>query len=112
MLEDHLKLANPCRRLRSGPARAYIDDFADWLQERGYPVGSRSLQGNRCQGEAHRDFHVIAAIIPRHPHHLADADSLQLHLVLKAPIPPMPRFAPINPVAHTYNPGAQPGDWL
>ena len=43
MLEDHLKLANPCRRLRSGPARAYIDDFADWLQERGYPVGSRSF---------------------------------------------------------------------
>ena len=43
MLEDHLKLANPCRRLRSGRARAYIDDFADWLQERGYPVGSRSF---------------------------------------------------------------------
>ena len=43
MLEDHLKLANPCRRLRSGPARAYIDDFADWLQERGYPANSRSF---------------------------------------------------------------------
>ena len=34
MLEDHLKLANPCRRLRSGPAGAYIDDFADWLRTR------------------------------------------------------------------------------
>ena len=43
MLEDHLKLANPCRRLRSGPARTYIDEFADWLRERGYPASSRSL---------------------------------------------------------------------
>ena len=43
MLEDHLRLANPCRRLRSGPARAYIDDFADWLLERGYPATSRSF---------------------------------------------------------------------
>jgi hypothetical protein len=38
MLEDRLKLAITCRRLRSGPADAYIDDFADWLPERGYPV--------------------------------------------------------------------------
>ena len=43
MLEDHLKLANSCRRLRSGPAGAYIDDFADWLQERGHPANSRSF---------------------------------------------------------------------
>ena len=43
MLEDHLKLASPCRRLRSGPARAYIDDFADWLRERGHPPHSRSF---------------------------------------------------------------------
>ena len=43
MLEDHLKLANPCRRLRSGPAGAYIDDFADWLRERGHPPHSRSF---------------------------------------------------------------------
>ncbi len=43
MLEDHLKLAITCRRLRSGPAIAYIDDFADWLQERGYPANSRSF---------------------------------------------------------------------
>ena len=43
MLEDHLKLANSCRRLRSGPAGAYIDDFADWLRERGYPANSRSF---------------------------------------------------------------------
>ena len=43
MLEDHLKLASSCRRLRSGPARAYIDEFADWLQERGHPATSRSF---------------------------------------------------------------------
>ena len=43
MLEDHLRLANPCRRLRSGPAAAYIDEFADWLCERGHPEGSRSF---------------------------------------------------------------------
>ena len=43
MLEDHLKLAITCRRLRSGPADAYIDDFADWLRERGYPANSRSF---------------------------------------------------------------------
>ena len=43
MLEDHLKLANTCRRLRSGPAGAYIDDFADWLRRRGYPANSRSF---------------------------------------------------------------------
>ena len=43
MLEDHLKLANPCRRLRSAPVAAYIDDFADWLRERGHPPNSRSF---------------------------------------------------------------------
>ena len=43
MLEDHLKLANPCRRLRSGPVAAYIDEFADWLWERGHPPNSRSF---------------------------------------------------------------------
>ena len=43
MLEDHLKSATTCRRLRSGPAVAYIDDFADWLQERGHPANSRSF---------------------------------------------------------------------
>ena len=43
MLEDHLKLANPCRRLRSGPVAAYLDEFADWLWERGHPPNSRSL---------------------------------------------------------------------
>ena len=43
MLEDHLTLANACRRLRSGPAGAYVDDFADWLQERGHPATSRSF---------------------------------------------------------------------
>ena len=43
MLEDHLKLANPCRRLRSGPVAAYIDEFADWLRERGHPPNSCSF---------------------------------------------------------------------
>ena len=43
MLEDHLKSATTCRRLRSGPAGGHIDDFADWLQERGSPPSSRSL---------------------------------------------------------------------
>ena len=43
MLEDHLTLANPCRRLRSGPSGAYIDDFAEWLRERGHPASSRSF---------------------------------------------------------------------
>ena len=43
MLEDHLTLANPCRRLRSGPAGLHVDDFADWLRERGYRANSRTL---------------------------------------------------------------------
>ena len=43
MLEDHLTLANACRRLRSGPASAYVDDFADWLREHGHPASSRSF---------------------------------------------------------------------
>ena len=43
MLEDHLKLATTCRRLRSGPAGTYIDGFVDWLQERGHTANSRSL---------------------------------------------------------------------
>ena len=43
MLEDHLTLANPCRRLRSGPAGLHVDDFADWLRERGYRANSRSF---------------------------------------------------------------------
>ena len=43
MLEDHMKSATTCHRLRSGPARTYIDEFADWLQERGHPATSRSL---------------------------------------------------------------------
>ena len=43
MLEDHLKLANPCRRLRSGPVGVYVDDFAEWLRERGYRANTRSF---------------------------------------------------------------------
>ena len=47
MLEDHLKSSVTCRRLRTGPAFAHIDGFADWLHEHGYQAESvlRSLAG-------------------------------------------------------------------
>ena len=47
MLEDHLKSTITCDRLRSGPADAYIDGFADWLRECGYQAefALRTLAG-------------------------------------------------------------------
>lgn len=36
MLDDHLKAPGTRARLRAGPTAPYIDDFADWLDERGY----------------------------------------------------------------------------
>lgn len=50
MLEDHLKSPVTRRRLRAGPAARHIDDFADWLYDRGYkptPIDHilRSLAG-------------------------------------------------------------------
>ena len=36
MLEDHLKSAVTCRRLRTSLVALHIDAFADWLHEHGY----------------------------------------------------------------------------
>ena len=36
MLETHLRSRVTQRRLRSGPAADHVDQFADWLHDRGY----------------------------------------------------------------------------
>jgi len=36
MLETFLRIRAPGRRLRSGPAGPYLDDFARWLRDNGY----------------------------------------------------------------------------
>jgi hypothetical protein len=40
MLETHLSSPVTRRRLRTGPAAAHIDAFADWLHRQGYKPSS------------------------------------------------------------------------